>query len=78
MPPPYIEGDIFNENYHDKYRECINEKRYPEYIELVTLDMYTKLFDEKLKTKIEKLFKEKFGKENFVINGLPDTSQDQA
>ena len=61
---------IFNENYHDKYRKYIKEKRYREYLELVRLDMYIKLFDARLNMQIDKLIKEKFGKDNVVINGF--------
>lgn len=31
--------------------------------------MYTKFFDARLKIQIDKLIKEKFGKDNLVING---------
>ena len=52
---------IFNENYHDKYRKHIKQKRYREYIELVKLDMYAIFFDARLLIQIEELIKEKYG-----------------
>ena len=58
---------IFDEDYHEKYRDCIRQKRYKEYIENVKLDMYAKLFDAKLKDKIEDLFKEKFPEPKWII-----------
>ena len=61
---------IFNENYHDKYRKYIKEKRYREYLLLVRLDMFAKFYDARLNMKIDKLIKEKFGKDNVVINGF--------
>ena len=64
---------IFNEDYHQKYRAYIRQKRYKEYIENVKLDIYAKLFDARLKEKIEKLIKEKFGKKNFTYPGTPQT-----
>ncbi|MBA7580485.1 hypothetical protein ES708_22377 [subsurface metagenome] len=48
----------------------MGQKRYREYIENVKLDIYAKLFDARLKEKIEKLIKEKFGKKEFIIEGL--------
>ena len=32
--------------------------------------MYTKFFDARLKTQIDKLIKERFGKDNLMINGF--------
>ena len=61
---------IFDENYHYKYRKYIKEKRYREYLLLVKLDMYTKFYDARLKMQIDKLIREKFGKENIIINGF--------
>jgi len=57
---------IFDENYHQKYRNYIHQKRYKEYIEMVKLDMYAKLFDARLKEKIDKLIKEKFPKPELI------------
>ena len=62
---------IFDENYHSKYREYIRQKRYREYIENVKLDIYVKLFDIRLKEKIKKLIKERFGKKEFVCPDIP-------
>jgi len=62
---------IFDENYHQKYMAYIRQKRYKEYIENVKLDMYAKLFDARLKDKIEKLIKEKFGKKDFICPDIP-------
>ena len=62
---------IFDEDYHKKYRDLIRQKRYKEYIENVKLDMYAKLFDARLKEKIKKLIKEKFGKKEFVCLDIP-------
>ncbi|MBA7549373.1 hypothetical protein ES705_41853 [subsurface metagenome] len=62
---------IFDENYHQKYRVYIRQKRYREYIENVKLDMYAKLFDARLKEKIKKLIKEKFGKKEFICPDIP-------
>lgn len=58
---------IFDENYHQKYRKMIKQKRYKEYIENVKLDMYAKIFDARLKEKIEKLMEEKFPKPKWEI-----------
>ena len=58
---------IFDENYHQKYRNYIHQKRYKEYIEMVKLDMYAKLFDARLKQKIEDLIKEKFPEPKWII-----------
>ena len=60
---------LFDENYHQKYRTYIHRKRYKEYIEMVKLDMYAKLFDARLKEKIDKLIEEKFPKKELVIIG---------
>ena len=62
---------IFDENYHSKYRDYIRQKRYREYIENVKLDIYVKLFDIRLKEKIKKLIKERFGKKEFVCPDIP-------
>ena len=58
---------IFDENYHQKYRTYIHQKRYKEYIEMVKLDMYAKIFDARLKERIEDLIKEKFPEHELVI-----------
>ena len=58
---------IFDEDYHEKYRDYIHQKRYKEYIENVKLDMYAKLFDARLKQKIEDLIKEKFPEPKWII-----------
>ena len=58
---------IFDENYHQKYRDYIHQKRYKEYIENVKLDMYAKLFDARLKERIEELMKEKFPEPEWII-----------
>ena len=62
---------IFDENYHSKYRDYIRQKRYREYIENVKLDIYVKLFDIRLKEKMRKLIREKFGKKEFVCPDIP-------
>ena len=67
----FKELNIFDENYHQKYRDLIRQKRYKEYIENVKLDMYAKLFDARLKERIKKLIEEKFPKLKFVCPDLP-------
>ena len=62
---------IFDENYHQKYRKLLKQKRYREYIENVKLDMYAKLFDARLKEQINKLMNRKFPKPEFKIK-YPD------
>lgn len=62
---------IFDENYHEKYREDLLQKRYKEYIEKVKLDMYAKLFDIRLKERIKKLMEEEFPKIKIIIPDLP-------
>ena len=66
----FKELGIFDENYHQKYRDLIRQKRYKEYIENVKLDMYVKLFDARLKERIKKLI-EKFPEPKFVCPDLP-------
>jgi thymidylate kinase len=67
----FKELGIFDENYHQKYRDLIRQKRYKEYIENVKLDMYAKLFDARLKERIKKLIEEKFPKTKIVISDIP-------
>ena len=62
---------IFDENYHQKYRKLLKQKRYREYIENVKLDMYAKLFDARLKEQINKLMNRKFPKLEIKIK-YPD------
>jgi len=67
----FKELNIFDENYHQKYREMIRQKRYKEYIENVKLDMYAKFFDARLQERIKKLIEEKFPKIKNVCPDIP-------
>ena len=67
----FKELGIFDENYHQKYRDLIRQKRYKEYIENVKLDMYAKLFDARLKERIKKLIEEKFPEPKFIWPDIP-------
>lgn len=62
---------IFDEDYHQKYREYIRQKRYAEYLANTRFDIYTKIFDARLKERIKKLIEEKFGKNDFVCPDPP-------
>jgi len=62
---------IFDEDYHQKYRDLIRQKRYKEYIENVKLDMYAEFFDTRLQERIKKLIGEEFPKIKFVCPDIP-------
>jgi hypothetical protein len=58
---------IYDEDYHEKYRKYIREKRYGEYVRKVTEDIQNKIV-EKNKKDIEKLIKEKFPEPEYIIH----------
>lgn len=57
---------LYDEDYHEKYRKYIREKRYSIYIEKVTADIQQKL-NSKTKKQIEKLIKETFPEPEYKI-----------
>ena len=57
---------LYDEDYHEKYRKYIREKRYSIYIEKVTDDIQEKL-NNKTKKQIEKLIKETFPEPEYKI-----------
>jgi uncharacterized membrane-anchored protein len=58
--------NIYNEDYHDKYRKHIREKRYAEYIKLVLEDINNRIIETKKQIKDEK-FKEIFPEPEYKI-----------
>lgn len=57
---------LYDEDYHEKYRKYIREKRYSIYIEKVTDDIQEKL-NSKTKKQIEKLIKDTFKEPEYKI-----------
>lgn len=57
---------LYDEDYHEKYRKYIREKRYAKYIDMVIGDIQNKIYD-KNKKQIEKLIKEKFPEPEWKI-----------
>jgi hypothetical protein len=57
---------LYDEDYHEKYRKYIREKRYAEYINLVIRDLQEKIHD-KNKEQIAKIIKEKFPEPDYTI-----------
>jgi hypothetical protein len=57
---------IYDEDYHDKYRKHIREKRYGEYIERVTEDLQDKIYEANLQD-IKKKIKEQFPEPEYTI-----------
>ena len=62
--------EIWDIDYHEKYRKHIREKRYGEYIEKVTDDLQEKIY-QKNKKDIENLIKEQFPEPEFKIKYDP-------
>jgi hypothetical protein len=58
---------LYDEDYHEKYRKYIREKRYVEYINKVIEDIQNKIRD-KNKEQIKKLIKEKFPEPPYIIH----------
>jgi hypothetical protein len=59
---------LYDQDYHDKYRQYIKEKRYKKFLEMVRLDMYTGLLDLKFKLDAEKKIKETFPEPPYIIH----------
>ena len=57
---------LYDEDYHEKYRKYIREKRYSIYIEKVIDDIQQKL-NSKTKKQIEKLIKDTFKEPEYKI-----------
>lgn len=59
--------EIYNEDYHEKYRKYIHSKRYKVYINKVAEDMYNVLWDKLIQKRIERALKEEFPEPVFLI-----------
>jgi len=58
---------LYDEDYHAKYKQYIDQKRYKKYLESVRLDMFTKLIDLRRELDIEKKLKEQFPEPEYKI-----------
>ena len=58
--------EIWDQEYHEKYRKYIREKRFGEYIKKVTDDLQEKIY-QKNKKQIEELIKEQFPDPEYII-----------
>ena len=58
---------ILDIDYHEKYKQYINEKRYSKYLEALKIDMFTKLIDLKRELDIEKKMKAEFPEPEYTI-----------
>ena len=61
---------IYNQDYHEKYREHIHSERYGTYINLVTEDIQESIRSIN-KAQIDECLKEFFWKKEFVCPDLP-------
>jgi len=62
--------EIYDQDYHQKYRKSLHSKRYKTYINLVANDIQKKILEIN-KKKIEKLMNKKFPEPDFVCPDPP-------
>jgi len=59
--------DLYNKDYHIKYRKALKEKRYQKYLGYLKVDMFTRLIDLRRELDIEKKMKKQFPEPDFEI-----------
>jgi len=62
--------NIYDEDYHENYRKYIHEKRYADYIKMVSNDIQDKILAMN-KKQIQELMNKKFPEPEFICPNLP-------